>query len=64
MSQEYLAEESRIGLRTIQSIENNESKPTEETIKRIADALDVELNELVGSNSVVETSDIKATIIF
>ena len=64
MSQEYLAEESRVGLRTIQRIENNESKPTGETIKRIANALDVEMKELVGSNSVIETDDIKATIIF
>lgn len=64
MSQEYLAEESRVGLRTIQRIENNESKPTGETIKRIANALDVELNQLVDSNSVTETNDIKSTIIF
>ena len=36
MSQEYLADESRVSLRTIQRIENNESEPTGETIKRIA----------------------------
>lgn len=64
MSQEYLADESRVSLRTIQRIENNESEPTGETIKRIAIALDVELSELVGSNSVRETNDLKATIIF
>lgn len=64
MSQEYLAEESRVGLRTIQRIENNESTPTGETIKRVSIALDVEINELVGSNSVDETNDLKATIIF
>ena len=64
MSQEYLADESRVGLRTIQRIENNESEPTGETLKRIAIALDVELSELIGSNSVKETSDLKATIIF
>ncbi|NVK52199.1 MAG: helix-turn-helix transcriptional regulator [Flavobacteriaceae bacterium] len=64
MSQEYLADESRVSLRTIQRIENNESEPTGETIKRIAIALDVELTELIGSNSVTETSDLKATIIF
>ena len=64
MSQEYLAEESRVGLRTIQRIENNESTTTGETIKRISVALDVEINELVGSNSVDETNDLKATIIF
>ena len=64
MSQEYLADESRVSLRTIQRIENNESEPTGETIKRIAIALDVELTELIGSNSVTETRDLKATIIF
>lgn len=64
MSQEYLAEESQVSLRTIQRIENNESTPTGETIKRISVALDVEMNELMGSNAIVETSDLKGTIIF
>lgn len=64
MSQEYLAEESRVSLRTIQRIENNESNPTGETIKRIANALDVQLHELIGPNIVTETNDLKATIIF
>jgi transcriptional regulator with XRE-family HTH domain len=64
MSQEYLADESRVSLRTVQRIENNESEPTGETIKRIAIALDLELTELIGSNSVTETNDLKATIIF
>ena len=64
MSQEYLAEESRVGLRTIQRIENNESTPTGETIKRIANALDVELSELSKPGTISETADIKATIVF
>lgn len=64
MSQEYLADESRVSLRTIQRIENNESKPTGETIKRIAIALDVELSELIGAGLVNETIDLKSTIIF
>lgn len=64
MSQEFLADESRVSLRTIQRIENNESEPTGETIKRIAIALDVKLSELIGSNSVTEINDLKATIIF
>ena len=64
MSQEYLAEESRVSLRTIQRIENDESAPTGETIKRISIALDVHINELVGPNSLDETSDLKATIVF
>ncbi|MFY7670785.1 helix-turn-helix domain-containing protein [Tenacibaculum sp. MEBiC06402] len=64
MSQEYLAEESKVSLRTIQRIENNESVPTGETIKRIANALDVQLTELTGSDLVVETNDLKSTIIY
>lgn len=64
MSQEYLADESRVSLRTIQRIENNESVPTGETIKRIAIALDVKLTDLIGSNSSTETNDLKASIIF
>jgi transcriptional regulator with XRE-family HTH domain len=64
MSQEYLADESRVSLRTIQRIENNESTPTGETIKRIAIALDVKLTELIGSSSIKETNDLKATVIF
>jgi transcriptional regulator with XRE-family HTH domain len=64
MSQEYLAEESRVSLRTIQRIENEESVPTGETIKRIAVALDVELNELIGVHALEATTDLKGTIIF
>ena len=64
MSQEYLADQSRVSLRTIQRIENNESEPTGETIKRLAIALDVELTELIGSNSITQTNDLKSTIIF
>ena len=64
MSQEYLADESRVGLRTIQRIENNESVPTGETIKRISVALDVEISELIDSELLDETKDLKATIIF
>ncbi len=64
MSQEYLAEESRVGLRTIQRIENSESSPTGETIKRIANALEVELSELAAPGTITETSDMKATLVF
>lgn len=64
ISQEYLAEESKVSLRTIQRIENNESTPTGETIKRIAVALDINIKEFTGSNSLEETSDLKATIVF
>lgn len=64
MSQEYLAEEAGISLRTVQRIENKESVPTGETIKRISTALDVDMDKLVGTNLISETDDIKSTIIF
>lgn len=35
MSQEYLADESHGGLRTIQRIENNESSPMGKTLKEL-----------------------------
>jgi len=63
MSQEFLAEESRVSLRTIQRIENKESKPTGETIKRIAVALDVSINELVDSATTNEINTLKNTLV-
>ena len=64
MSQEFLAEESRVSLRTIQRIESEESEPTGETIKRIAIALDVSMNKLIDSKATHITSDLKGTLIF
>lgn len=62
MSQEFLAEESQVSLRTIQRIENKESVPNGETIKRISTALDVEMQELVDTTT--PTSDLKGTIVY
>ena len=47
-SQEELAEKSGLSVRTIQRIENGESDPTEESIKRISVALEVNPDELIG----------------
>ncbi len=47
MSQEFLAEESGLSLRTIQRIENNESNPTGESLKRLSNALNVNPDELI-----------------
>lgn len=47
MSQEFLAEESGLSLRTIQRIENGESNPTGESLKRIAGALNVTPDEII-----------------
>lgn len=47
MSQELLAEESGLSLRTIQRIENNESEPRGDTLKRLAIALDTSPDEIL-----------------
>ena len=47
MSQEFIAEESGLSLRTIQRIENGESNPTGESLKRIASALNVTPDDIM-----------------
>ena len=47
MSQEVLAEESGLSLRTIQRIENGDSNPTGDSLKRLSNALDVNPDELI-----------------
>ena len=47
MSQETLAEESSLSLRTIQRIENGDSNPTGDTLKRLSNALNVNPDELI-----------------
>ncbi len=46
LSQEALAEDSRVSYRTIQRIENGVNRPNGETVKRIAFALDILPEEL------------------
>lgn len=47
LSQEDLAKESGLSLRTIQRVENGESEPTGETIKRISSVLNISTDELI-----------------
>ena len=47
MSQEVLAEESGLSHRTVQRIENGESNPTGDTIRRISNALNINPDELI-----------------
>tara|TARA_R110002049_G_scaffold60372_1_gene162250 strand:- start:650 stop:1243 length:594 start_codon:yes stop_codon:yes gene_type:complete len=47
ISQENLAEESGLSLRTIQRIENNETVPRGDTLKRLSIALDTSPDEIV-----------------
>ncbi|MCL5128919.1 helix-turn-helix domain-containing protein [Algibacter sp. L4_22] len=48
LSQEELAKKSGLSLRTIQRLENGETEPTGETLKRISSELNITLNELIG----------------
>lgn len=50
-SQEELAKKSGLSLRTIQRVENGETEPTGETLKRISAILDVTPNELIDWDS-------------
>ena len=47
MSQEFLADEAGLSLRTIQRIENSESSPTGDTLKRLSKALNTSPDELI-----------------
>ena len=47
MSQEVLADESSLSLRTIQRIENGETNPTGDTLQRLSNTLNVNPDELI-----------------
>ncbi len=47
ISQEKIAENSGLSLRTVQRIENGETQPTGDSIKRLSSALNVTPNELI-----------------
>lgn len=50
MTQEELAELTKVNLRTIQRIENNENTPRAQTLKLILDVLDMDAAELESSD--------------
>jgi uncharacterized Tic20 family protein len=58
-SQEKLAEESKVNLRTIQRIEKGDSIPHGDTLQRIAKALQLPLEELLESGPEINTAYIK-----
>lgn len=59
-SQEILAEESGLSLRTIQRIENEETEPTGETLKKLANALNVNPDDLIDWTIKEDKSYLKA----
>ncbi len=56
ISQEYLAEESGLNIRTIQRIEKGETTPNGDTCRKLSDALKVSPNELMDW-TVIEDND-------
>ncbi|MGF1638384.1 MAG: DUF4870 domain-containing protein [Cyclobacteriaceae bacterium] len=60
LSQEELTEDSGLSLRTIQRIENGETEPTGETLKRISNALNVNPEEIIDSVIIEDRGYLKA----
>ena len=54
LSQDELAKNAGLSLRTVQRVENGETIPTGETLKRLAFVLDVDPNELLDSDTAKE----------
>lgn len=48
MTQQELADEAGIGLRSVVRIENNHTEPRFSTIRKLADALDLEPRQLIS----------------
>lgn len=48
LTQEQLAERSGVGIATIIRVERNQVEPRGSTIRKLADALDVDPGELIG----------------
>lgn len=59
-SQEELADNSGLSLRTIQRIENGETEPTGETLKRISNALNVNPEEIIDWTIIEDQGLLKA----
>lgn len=60
LSQEELTENSGLSLRTIQRIENGETEPTGDTLKRISKALNVNPEELTNWTIIEDRGYLKA----
>ena len=56
LTQEELAEQSNINLRTIQRIENSESEPKGKTLQLICNTLQIDLEELINDSALKDNS--------
>ncbi|WP_299780793.1 helix-turn-helix domain-containing protein [uncultured Formosa sp.] len=59
ISQEFLAEESGLSIRTIQRIEKGETSPNGDTCRKLSDALKVSPNDLMGWTQVEDIEFLK-----
>ncbi|MFB9052670.1 helix-turn-helix domain-containing protein [Formosa undariae] len=59
ISQEFLAEESGLSIRTIQRIEKGETSPNGDTCRKLSDALKVSPNDLMGWTQVEDVEFLK-----
>ena len=60
LTQEELAENAGVSLRTIQRIENGETEPTGETLKRISNALNIVPEEIIDWTVIEDRGYLKA----
>ena len=58
LTQEELAEQATVNLRTIQRIENSESEPRGTTLNLICDALDIDMTELLSNENPMQKNNI------
>jgi len=63
LTQEELAEQSQVNLRTIQRIENSESEPRGKTLNLICGALQIDVHDLITDNTPKRVSNIGTKII-
>ena len=63
LTQEELAEQAKINLRTIQRIENSESEPRGKTINLICEVLEIDSKELILTDSSIREKNIGTKII-
>lgn len=63
LTQEELAEQSQVSLRTIQRIENNESEPRGKTLNLICGTLQIDVRELISDDTPKKLSNIGTKII-
>tara|TARA_R110002012_G_scaffold303073_1_gene504675 strand:+ start:144 stop:704 length:561 start_codon:yes stop_codon:yes gene_type:complete len=63
LTQEELAEQAKINLRTIQRIENSESEPRGKTLNLICDVLEIDSTELILNQNLSKEKNIGTKIV-